>query len=58
MSEKKKIPTHDDVLELLSEQAMGGSITPTAALERALRAAPRSAEDFDDELSRLLRDGE
>jgi hypothetical protein len=56
-----KILTHDEVLEILSEQAKKGSVTAAAALERALPARARAAtaredEDWDTELRRLLKD--
>ena len=54
----KDILSREEVLELLSERARDGSVSAAIALERALRAAPRSDENFDDELDRLLRDGE
>ena len=48
-----KIASHEEVLEILSEQARNGSVT--AALERALRARDKADPDkFDDELDRLL----
>ena len=50
----KNIADHDEVLALLSAQARAGKVAAAIALERALRAAPRSDEDFDDELRRLL----
>jgi hypothetical protein len=52
----KTILSHAEVLELLSERAREGSISAAIALERALRAAPRSDQGFDDELSRILSD--
>jgi hypothetical protein len=52
----KGILSHEDVLELLSERAREGSISAAIALERALRAAPKSDEGWDDELSRILSD--
>jgi hypothetical protein len=39
------IATHDEVLEILTEQARKGSVTAAAALERALRAAAKQEED-------------
>jgi hypothetical protein len=47
----KSILSHDEVLELLSERAREGSISAAIALERALRASPKSNEDWDDELT-------
>jgi hypothetical protein len=38
----KGILSHEEVLELLSERAREGSISAAIALERALRAAPKS----------------
>jgi hypothetical protein len=46
------IPTYEEVLELLAEQARAGSVTATVALERVLRYGPRGG--LDDELERLL----
>jgi hypothetical protein len=55
MSEKK-ILSHEEVLEILSEQAQNGSVTAAAALERALRARAKMAEtSFEDELEALTR---
>lgn len=54
----KDILSREEVLELLSQRARDGSVSAAIALERALRAAPRSDENFDNELDRLLRDGE
>jgi hypothetical protein len=52
---KKKILTHDEVLEILSQQAKDGSVTAAAALERALRARERAKrETVEDELDRIL----
>jgi hypothetical protein len=45
----KSILSHEEVLELLSERAREGSISAAIALERALRAAPKFNEDWDDE---------
>jgi len=42
---KDKIATHEEVLELLTEQARNGSVTAAAALERAIRARPPEQED-------------
>ena len=53
---EKGILSHEEVLELLSERAREGSISAAIALERALRAAPKSSEGFEDELSDLLAD--
>jgi hypothetical protein len=50
----KSILSHDEVLELLSQRAREGSISAAIALERALRAFPKSNEDWDDELSRII----
>jgi hypothetical protein len=52
----KTVLSREEVLALLSERAREGSISAAIALERALRAAPRSDEDFEDELSELLGD--
>jgi hypothetical protein len=53
---EKGILSHAEVLELLSERAREGSISAAIALERALRAAPRSDQGWDDELSQILAD--
>jgi hypothetical protein len=50
----KGILSHEEVLELLSARAREGSISAAIALERALRAAPKSAEGWDGELSRII----
>ncbi len=52
----KSILSHEEVLELLSDRAREGSISAAIALERALRATPKSNEDWDDELSRIIAD--
>ena len=55
MTPEKKILTHEEVLELLSEQAANGSISAAIALERALRQAEQSEKDSgEDELDRIL----
>lgn len=51
---KKKILNHDEVLQILSQQAKDGSVTAAAALERALRARKKEAESIEDELDRIL----
>ena len=53
----KKIFTHDEVLEILSRQAVEGSVTAAAALERAMRARERAAKEspMQNEFDRLLR---
>jgi hypothetical protein len=53
---EKGILSHAEVLELLSERAREGSISAAIALERALRAAPRSDQGWGDELSQILAD--
>ena len=50
------ILSHEEVLALLSERAREGSISAAIALERALRATPKSDQEWDDELSELLAD--
>ena len=52
----KTVLSREEVLALLSERAREGSISAAIALERALRAAPRSDQGWDDELSRILSD--
>ena len=42
-----KIASHEEVLELLSEQARKGSVTAAAALERALRTAAKEHKEED-----------
>jgi hypothetical protein len=42
----KGILSHDEVLKLLSERAREGSISAAIALERALRAIPKSPGAF------------
>ena len=50
-----KIASHEEVPEILSEQARKGSVTAAAALERALRArAKADPNEIDRELDRLL----
>jgi hypothetical protein len=51
-----EIATYDEVLGLLSRKTREGSVGAAVALERALRGGPRSDEDWDDELGRLLGD--
>ena len=52
----EKILTHEQVLEILSQQAKDGSVTAAAALERALRARERAlSESAENELDRLLK---
>jgi len=59
MSDEKKIATHDEVLEMLTEQARNGSVTAAAALERALRNRPVDPEaEIDDVLDRDSPQGE
>jgi len=48
----QEIVTDDQALQILSEQALNGSITAAVALERALRT--RAEEDVDDVLARIL----
>lgn len=56
MAKEKKILTHEEVLEILSEQAQEGSVTAAAALERALRARAKLEEtSFEDELAALTK---
>jgi hypothetical protein len=52
----KSILTHEEVLELLSARACEGSISAAIALERALRAARKTDDDWDAELDRILCD--
>ena len=40
-----KIASHEEILEILSEQARKGSVTAAAALERALRARAKADPD-------------
>ena len=40
-----KIASHEEVLEILSEQARNGSVTAATALERALRNTPDEEQD-------------
>jgi hypothetical protein len=55
-------PTAEDIadrqeaLALLSGLARAGKVSAAIALERALRATPKSDEDWDDELSRIIVD--
>jgi hypothetical protein len=51
---EKSILSHEEVLELLSDRAREGSISAAIALERALRAFPKSNQDWDDELSSII----
>ena len=51
-----KIASHEEVLEILSEQAREGSVTAAAALERSLRNM-RDKDDADevgDAIDRIL----
>jgi hypothetical protein len=54
MADKSTL-SHEEVLELLSERAREGSISAAIALERALRAAPKSDQHWDDQLEDLIR---
>jgi hypothetical protein len=50
------MPSFAQVLLLLWEQAQEGSVTPTAALARELRALARAEESTpEDELEKILR---
>jgi hypothetical protein len=49
-----KIASHEEVLELLSEQARKGSVTAAAALERALRHRDEYHGEVGDEIDRIL----
>ena len=51
----KRVLTHQETLELLSEMAEKGSVTAATALERALRAQAKAApdDDFEDELAAI-----
>jgi hypothetical protein len=49
-----EIATHEEVLELLSEQARKGSVTAAAALERALRHRDEYHGDVGDEIDGIL----
>jgi hypothetical protein len=57
MTDKAKIATYEEVLQLLTEHARGGNVTATAALERVLRARGEAFE-IDDALDRLLAEGD
>lgn len=52
------ILTRDEVLELLTKRAREGSVSAAIALERALRAEPKSAEAWEAELQRFLGQAE
>ena len=52
----RAVASHEEVMGLLSEKARGGSVSAAIALERALRTAPKSDEDWDDQLRQLLAD--
>lgn len=53
------ILSHEEVLEILSQQAKDGSVTAAVALERALRpsqkAEPEKEPSLESELDRLIR---
>ena len=50
-----KIASHEEVLELLSEQARKGSVTAAAALERALRHREKNqVDEVGDAFDRIL----
>ena len=51
-----KIASHEEILEILSEQAREGSVTAAAALERALRNTPNEhpEDEVGDAIDRIL----
>jgi hypothetical protein len=49
-----EILTHEQVLEILSEQARDGSVTAACALERALRRQEEGDDTPEDELEALI----
>lgn len=51
-----EVASHTEALALLTRLARDGRTTAAIALERALRATPKSNEDWDDELSRIIAD--
>ena len=51
-----EVASHTEALALLTRLARDGRTTAAIALERALRATPKSNEDWDDELSRVIAD--
>jgi hypothetical protein len=51
---EEQILTYAQVLALLSEQAINGSVTACMVLERALRPEGPGQEDIDAELERIL----
>ncbi len=54
-----EVLSREEVLALLSKKARAGSVSAAIALERALRIdPPHEQDDFDDELDRLLGEGE
>jgi hypothetical protein len=57
MIETKKFLTHDEVLEILSQQAREGSVTAAAALERALRACAKGQDEVYETIDRILTRG-
>jgi hypothetical protein len=52
----EKIASHDEVLRLLTEKARNGSTGALIALERALRASAKAAQEnpVDDAIERIL----
>ncbi len=55
VDEPKRILTHEETLELLSEMAQKGSVSAATALESALRRKAEAApdDDLEDELAAL-----
>jgi hypothetical protein len=52
MEGEREILTHEEVLQILSEQARKGSVTAASVLERVLRKQAEET-DVDDELERI-----
>ena len=50
----QEILTHDQALQIPSEQALNGFATAAVALERALRTSPQVEEEVEDEFAHIL----
>jgi hypothetical protein len=51
-----EVATRSEALAILTRLARDNRVTAAIALERALRATPKSDQDWDDELSRIIAD--
>jgi hypothetical protein len=49
-----EVATREEALSILTSLARDGRVAAAIALERALRAFPKSNQDWDDELSSII----